>query len=295
MVYLLLASLIWSVSFGLVAEQLKVMESMQLATTRLWLSCLVFAFPLIFRYTPSIKKSIKVKLLVMGIGQYGLMYILYTNSYSYLRAWQVALWTITTPLWIIICSANRTRIIAALPAVCLAILGGYLLTPQAPHTSENSYLGIALVQSANFCFAAGQIYYRRIAPQGINPGYLYFWPYLGGALAATLVTSLTTPNWTSFNAETADILRLTYLGVVASGLGFVLWNHGATKVTVAQLAVWNNLKIPIAIIVSLGFFEKLPDTPLESCIGVCLLMMALLVADETFKKAFGNLLKVARP
>ncbi|MFM7261548.1 MAG: hypothetical protein ACKO3W_13190, partial [bacterium] len=49
--------------------------------------------------------------------------------------------------------------------------------------------------------------------------------------------ALTTPQW----------LTLIYLGVGASGVGFFLWNVGATKVAPATLAVMNNAKVPLGV------------------------------------------------
>ena len=52
------------------------------------------------------------------------------------------------------------------------------------------------------------------------------------------------------------------LWIVASGLGFFLWNYGATLTTAGNLAVMNNLKIPLAVAVSLLFFEDVSSSQL---------------------------------
>jgi drug/metabolite transporter (DMT)-like permease len=52
---------------------------------------------------------------------------------------------------------------------------------------------------------------------------------------------------------------LLYLGLIASGLGFFLWNRGATRVDAGTLAVMNNAKIPLAVACSLLFFGESPD------------------------------------
>ena len=49
---------------------------------------------------------------------------------------------------------------------------------------------------------------------------------------------------------------LVYLGLVASGIGFFLWNRGARLVSAGQLAVMNNLKIPLGVAVSLLIFRE---------------------------------------
>ena len=49
---------------------------------------------------------------------------------------------------------------------------------------------------------------------------------------------------------------MLFLGFLASGLGFFWWNVGATKVLPSTLAVFNNLKIPLAVAVALVVFGE---------------------------------------
>ena len=62
-------------------------------------------------------------------------------------------------------------------------------------------------------------------------------------LGAVVLALTATQRWT-----------LLYLGVLASGVGFFLWNVGATKVAAGTLAVMNNAKVPLGVAVSLLFF-----------------------------------------
>ena len=56
-------------------------------------------------------------------------------------------------------------------------------------------------------------------------------------------------------------LTLLYLGAVASGLGFFLWNQGATHVNAGTLAVMNNAKVPLGIAASLLVFGEAASAP----------------------------------
>jgi drug/metabolite transporter (DMT)-like permease len=47
--------------------------------------------------------------------------------------------------------------------------------------------------------------------------------------------------------------------VLASGIGFFMWNTGATRVQAGVLAVFNNVKVPLAVLVSLLFFGERTD------------------------------------
>jgi drug/metabolite transporter (DMT)-like permease len=66
-----------------------------------------------------------------------------------------------------------------------------------------------------------------------------------------------------------QLLSLLSLGVLASGLGFVVWNVGATRVTAGALAVMNNAKVPLAVAMALIFFGEQAHLPaLLASLGV---------------------------
>jgi len=58
-----------------------------------------------------------------------------------------------------------------------------------------------------------------------------------------------------------QLVVLTYLGVVASGLGFFLFNAGARRTDIGTLAIFNNMKIPLAILASGLVFQEAVDWP----------------------------------
>jgi drug/metabolite transporter (DMT)-like permease len=74
----------------------------------------------------------------------------------------------------------------------------------------------------------------------------------------------------------AQGLTQLYLGVIASGAGFFLWNVGARRTNAGTLAVFNNLKIPLAVAVSLLFFGEQTDL-VRLCLGGALMAGALTV------------------
>ena len=77
-----------------------------------------------------------------------------------------------------------------------------------------------------------------------------------GAFLAAGLSSLTFTDWSAFQITTQQILVLAFLGSISSGLGFFLWNVGARKVNTGTLAIFNDLKIPLAVAVSLIFFGE---------------------------------------
>jgi drug/metabolite transporter (DMT)-like permease len=113
-----------------------------------------------------------------------------------------------------------------------------------------------IVQASNVCFAFGQIYYRRLlAGKNVRDEQIFALPYLGGFLTAGLSAAFFT-DWSTLQVSGQQWLTLLYLGAIASGLAFFWWNVGARKVDAGALAIFNDLKIPLAVIVSLLFFGE---------------------------------------
>jgi drug/metabolite transporter (DMT)-like permease len=98
--------------------------------------------------------------------------------------------------------------------------------------------------------------------------------YAGGVVITLLAAGVFT-NWGTLQVSSTQWMTLVYLGLVASGLGFFLWNVGVRKVNIGALAVFNNLKIPLATAVSLLFFGEKTDWR-TLLIGGAIIILALL-------------------
>ncbi len=46
---------------------------------------------------------------------------------------------------------------------------------------------------------------------------------------------------------------LVFLGVVASGIGYFMWNYGATQVDAGTLGIMNNMHVPAGLLVNPGY------------------------------------------
>ena len=72
---------------------------------------------------------------------------------------------------------------------------------------------------------------------------------------------------------------LAWLGVLASGVCFFLWNFGARRTNTGALAVFNNVKIPLAVICSLVLFGERPESLARLGVG-CLVIIGALALNE---------------
>lgn len=271
MLFLLVVSLIWAFSFGLIKGNLTGLDANFIAAARLALSLLVFAPFIRLRGVPN---RLRLRLTMIGAVQYGLMYVAYTYAFQYLQAYEVALFTIFTPLYVtLVNDAYQRRFHAvSLLATVLAIAGtavvkqGNLLRPEL-------LTGFLVVQVSNLAFAWGQVDYKEAMKTYPDAGNLRIFAllYLGGALAAGIPAVFTVKTLT---LTLTQVLTLVYLGAIASGLGFFLWNVGARKVNTGTLAVFNDLKIPLAVAVSLLFFGEKASLP-HLLIGGAIVLGAL--------------------
>ena len=272
MTYLLAASLLWAFSFGLIKGQLSGLDPVAVSCVRLLLAFAVFAPVLVRRPLAS---RTAVRALLLGVLQFGLMYVLYITSYRWLPAWMVALFTIFTPLYVVLFSdALERRFRPWHLAAALLAVGGAAVVVVGAMPAGADWRGIVLLQGANLCFAVGQVLFVGLKNEGdAAEASLLGWMYLGAAGFTLLVVVVRLAGgiqplagwhrWTWW--------ALLYLGVLPTGLGFYLWNKGAARVGAGVLAVANNLKIPLAVLVSWLVFRE------EAAYGRVLVGLAVIV------------------
>jgi len=255
MPYLITASLIWSFSFGLIKGNLSGLHPNLISFIRIALSFLVF---IPFIRIKDLSPKLKFRLILTGAVQYGLMYITYIFSFRYLKGYEVALFTIFTPLYVSIIhdfikkKLHRNYLIISI----LAIIGTSIIVYKGI-SSSRFIPGFILLQLSNIFFAWGQVYYREILKERSDIrdrdifAYLYF-----GALIITFFSVLITVDPGSISISGKEALTLLYLGTIPSGIAFFLWNFGVRRSGIGTISIMNNLKIPLAVIISVTVFGE---------------------------------------
>jgi len=281
MALLLLVSVLWAFSFGLIKHLSVGFDGAFISAARLALALLVF---LPFLRLRGLAPRTATALAGIGAVQFGLMYLAYNESFRFLKSHEIAVLTLTTPVFVTLLADvfDRTFRVRALVAAFVAVLAGAAIVVQSTPTAD-TVTGIVLIQLSNFAFALGQVLYRRLrAIEGdIRDRDVFGLLYLG-ALAVTLPVSLARTDFAALPFTSGNVAILAYLGLVASGLGFFLWNLGATRVTAATLAVMNNAKIPLAVACSLLVFGETASAPRLFALlaGGALLVLAARLAER---------------
>jgi drug/metabolite transporter (DMT)-like permease len=164
-------------------------------------------------------------------------------------------------------------------AALLAVAGGAAIEfPDQP--SAVNAAGILLVQLSNAAFAFGQISYKRLmaSREALRDKNVFGLLYGGAVFVAGLFCWATT-GFHRLSVRPDQALALLYLGLVASGLCFFLWNLGARKVNPGMLAVMNNLKIPVGVAASLVILKE-PAGYVRLILGCSLFAAALWVNER---------------
>ncbi len=255
MVILFIVSLAWAFSFGLIKGNLTGVDSNFVSFARMLVSLLVF---LPFVRFKKLDRKLTLKLALAGMMQFGIMYIAYIASFKTLKAYEVALFTVFTPVYVtLIDDALRKKFNPLyLLTAALAVVGTWVIK-SGDAISPGVWSGFLLVQVSNLCFAFGQVYYRRVMAQneGLKDQEVFGVLYLGAVIVTLTATLLFTP-LPEIALTGKQIWTLVYLGAFASGICFFLWNHGSRKVNTGALAIFNDLKIPLAVLVSLLVFGE---------------------------------------
>lgn len=259
MIYLIIVSILWSFSFGIIKYGLSGVDPSYISFIRSLIALLFFSSISIY----NIKKfALDFKLILIGALQFGLMYIFYIQSYAYLPSYLIATFTITTPIFVGLASkyiAHQSISKNGIYAISLVIIGSFLIRINFVNPLDY-WVGFLLIQLANSFFASGQILFKQWKTKNDGTNILHNFSQM--FFGATFVTSLFYLFSASGNNQLSseNLFALIFLGLISTGLGFLFWNIGSLKVTNDKLAVMNNLIIPIAILNSYFIFGEQIDS-----------------------------------
>jgi drug/metabolite transporter (DMT)-like permease len=287
---LAIVSIIWALSFGLIGQALSEVDPVFAATIRLGLAGLVF---LPFLRWSKIPQGSHFKLLACGAVQFGIMYVCYMKAFQIVpgQSHLVALFTILTPLYVVLINDLRKRKFHQkyLYAALLAIAGAAAIKAK-PGSMDSLWITFGLMQIAGLAFGFGQVYYRdwKREHREVKDHQIFALLYAGGFAVAAMACALFT-DWERTQLDATQLQVLSYLGIVASGLGFFLWNKGAVLCRAGTLAAFNNAVVPFAMACSLFIFGESSEIEssalLRLILGSAFIIAAVTLAEKTAKES----------
>ncbi|MBD0410039.1 carboxylate/amino acid/amine transporter [Pseudoalteromonas distincta] len=281
MQYLFAVTLLWAFSFSLIGVYLAgQVDAWFSVLIRIALAALIFLPFLKHKQTP---KPLALKLMLIGAIQLGVMYSFYYHSFLFLTVPEVLLFTVMTPLYITLLNdvLNRRFNPRFFIVALIAVIGA--ITIRYENLNSDFIIGLLIVQGANISFAVGQVTYKRLMNNNqLDDKAVFGWFFIGALIIATICYALF-GNSNKLPTTSTQWGILIYLGLVASGLGYFMWNKGATLVNVGALAVMNNLLIPAGIIINVLIWNRDADI-VRLSIGAAIMLGALLVNQMLNKK-----------
>ena len=282
MSYLMITNFIWAFSFPLIGYYLVGhVDNYFAILSRFALAFLLFLPFINWR----VNNKLKLQLTFIGAIQIGVMYIFYYQSFFYLKVSEVALFTVFTPFYVSLVYDICTKKFRAfyLFSIGLAMIGAYIIKYQ--DISVDVIKGFLCVQLANLCFGTGQSLYKFIIENNktINQKHVFGYFYLG-AIVIGVISFFSFGNTNLLPSSLKQWGILVYLGVVASGIGYFLWNKGASIVDSGILAIMNNVLIPLSIIVNFIFWGVDINNISGFIAGSFLILISLFVHKKMISK-----------
>ncbi|EPC01362.1 membrane protein [Litchfieldella anticariensis FP35 = DSM 16096] len=281
--YLIGVTALWAFSFSLIGVYLSgQVDSYFAVLMRIALAALLF-----LPFLRPGRLSHVHKLALMGIGaiQLGLMYVFFYQSFLLLSVPEVLLFTIFTPLYVTLIDDAMAGRFTPFYLLTAAIAVGGAAVIRYQGVDSGFWLGFLVVQGANVCFALGQVAYRYLAarlPKDLPHRSVFGWFYLGAlALAVFAFGLFGNPHMLPTTSVQWGVLA--WLGLAASGLGYFLWNKGATQVDAGALAIMNNALIPAGLLVNLLIWNRDADLP-RLALGGAIIVVSLLVNEWWAKR-----------
>lgn len=269
-----LVTAVWAFSFSLIGVYISPSVDSYIAVfIRMSLALLLFLPLLRLRALPVGKA---VALMAIGAVQLGIMYLFLYHAFLYLTVPELLLFTIFTPLYITLIDElllNRKHLpLRWWLAAALAVVGAGVIRYQG--LSDSYLTGFLLIQAANLCFAAGQVAYKCLPLGGVREQTQVFGWFFVGATLASGIGMLLFADWSRTPDNALQWAILLWLGLGASGLGYLGWNLGAKWVNTGQLATMNNMLIPAGILVNFVFWNSDVDW-LRLSIGAAIIVLSV--------------------
>ncbi|MFU8784204.1 EamA family transporter [Aliidiomarina sp.] len=247
---LIIVTIVWAFSFSLIGEFLARDVDAYIAVFIRMVLALALLLP--FLKLRNVTGRNALSLMAIGGVQIGIMYLLLYHAFLYISVAEVLLFTIFTPLYITLLDEwvlNRKP----LPrvwwlAAALSVIGAALIRYQG--LSTGFITGFLLIQGANICFALGQVAYKRLPIGDTRAQVHHYALFFLGATIVSGIGMLLFANYQRLPTTWVHWSVLIWLGLGASGVGYLAWSIASKRVNIGQLATMNNALIPAGLLVN---------------------------------------------
>lgn len=225
-----------------------------------YLSTLVFRKSKLMR----LEKRDVIPFLILGLINIPMNQFLFFKSLEFTSPANVALAYALTPAFVIVIAmiflkekATKLKLMGIIIAFAGTI---FVLFEKGLDFKSDSFLGNGLALLASLSWAVytvlGKKYvlkYGAIYTSAVTMvfGLLLYLPVFGFYGDITEISNVTT----------VDFLKIFYLGVITSGVGYALWYYSLKKLEASKVSVFNNLQPVLTTLMAVFFFDQLITIP----------------------------------
>lgn len=275
-----LVAVIWGCNFALIRWGVEDVPPLLLAALRF-----TFVFAIAAPFVP--RRGIPWKFLVpiglaLGVGQFGFLFVAIDQGMpSGLAATVLQVQAVFTALLAITFLGERLsgRAIGG-----LAIAVGGLVLIGADSGASATVLGFALTIAGGLCWAVSNIVTRKAGK--VNGLSLVVWssavPPIPLYALSLLIEGPSRDLEALRHPTLAGIVAVLYIGIMATIVGYGLWNRLLSRYPASSVAPFSLLVPPVGLFVGWLTFAETPDVP--SLIGAALVITGIAVANVRFRR-----------
>jgi len=234
-----------------------------------------------------LSKKLILSFVTLGAIQYGVSYLAWVRAYLHVDISHLILFISIIPIYVSLIGMvyeGKLSHIKLLTSVA-SFLSILLIYSDQLRFEANLFKGFIFAQIANFCFAYGQVTYKKIQqnlPEVKDSD--VFALMLLGALIVIMIATTASNGW-NFLAQVSyrEFGVIFYLGTVLSGLCMFLWNKGACMVSNGTLAVINNLKFALNALVSVLLFQERIDL-VKVIVSLTIILICVFIQERYQKR-----------
>ncbi|MCX7736460.1 MAG: DMT family transporter [Candidatus Kapabacteria bacterium] len=225
-----------------------------------YVSTLIFRKSKLFR----IEKKDLIPFLILGFINIPMNQFLFFKSLEFTSPANVALAYALTPAFVIVIALIFLREKATklkLLGILIAFIGTvFVLFEKGLDLKSDNFLGNGLALLASLSWAVytvlGKKYvqkYGAIYASAVTMvfGLLLYLPIFGAFGHITEISKITS----------VDFLKIFYLGVITSGVGYALWYYSLKKLEASKVSVFNNLQPVLTTLMAVFFFDQIITIP----------------------------------
>jgi len=293
--YLFIAIVIWGFAYNFSSNISAVVDNDFIALSRIFFATLLF---LPFTKFIGLKKEFIVGLLYIGAIEVGAQYMFYYRIYDHISVAEALLFFATMPIFTTIFDDMFRKVVRPISFITAFIAIFAAVVIRWNEISESFLIGMILVQLVNVTHSFGMIWYKyhtiKYSCEDVPDHKIFFYLMSGGLIASSIIFMIL-GDPSDLPENNSEWGMIVYLGVIVTGLSYVLLNKGAKMVSGATTGIFQNLSIPVGMLITFLFFDTGSIDPITATITMIIMGIAVYINEKYSEKIIIDFSKKMTP